>query len=126
MTNVTTEPSHSPETALQAVTPGITIGALKALIARLRRGNPKVSYANIGAAFGVNRGIIWKLHKRPGYVPSKRIRAMMRIAEPPRPRLVAQVPEDWKLAVQEAALAEGITVAEWLRDAIARELQLEE
>ena len=61
-----------------------------------------------------------------GDVPEKWYRKLGIVKERPRVRLVAQVPEDWKLAVQEAALAEGITVAEWLRDAIARELQLEE
>ena len=115
MTNMTTELSQGAETALQPVTPGITIGALKALIVRLRRGNPKVSYENIGAAFGVNRGIIWKMVNLPGYVPSRKIRKRLRITGRKRVRIIAQVDPETKAAVHAAAEGMGLTEAEWLR-----------
>lgn len=101
-----------------------TLSEVKAEIVAQMKGS---SYEQVGKARKINRGIIWKLLNQPDYRPTRAtMRKLGALREKPRVRITAQVPEDWRDGAREAALAEGITVAEWLRRVIAEELFPEE
>jgi len=106
----------------------ISLSTLKIEAARrIRSGD---SYDKVGKELGerpVNMGIIWKLVNEPDYHPSVPTLHKLGILNGvPRVRIgPAEVPPAWREKVREAALAEGISVAAWLRWAIAKALDLD-
>jgi len=88
------------------------------IIAAGRASQPKRTFEELGRELGLNKGTVWRIH-RQGHVPRPRtLHRIGTIKYPRRYRLIAQVSRDLYNRVKDAAAADGVTMAEWMRQAV--------
>ena len=94
----------------------IVLADIRARIATLREAQPPFTYDDIGDALGINKGVAWKLHNQPDYLPELDTLHKLGIRKDPRTRHRVNVDAETHARIKAEAERDGVSMGEVVKN----------